>query len=38
MPEVFTEENKKKHSHLRACGSKNSHAKVTEEDVIQMRE
>ena len=37
MPEVFTEENKKKHSHLRACGSKNSHAKVTEEDVIQMR-
>ena len=37
MPEVFTEENKKKHSHLKSSGSKNSQAKVSKEDVIQMR-
>ena len=39
MPEVFTEENKHKHTLLRACpGDKNGRAKLTKEEVIQMRQ
>ena len=38
MPEVFTEENKKKHTSLKRSGSNNSHAKLTAEDVKKIRE
>lgn len=38
MPEVFTEENKKAHTAMRAPrGERNSHAKLTWEDVRQIR-
>lgn len=38
MPEVFTEENKKAHTSLRSpSGERNSHAKVTWDDVHKMR-
>jgi group I intron endonuclease len=37
MPEVFTEENKKKHSSLKASGSRNPKAKLTEDDVRYIR-
>lgn len=37
MPEVFTEENKKKHSGLGHVGEKNIKAKLTENDVINIR-
>lgn len=38
MPEVFTEENKRKHTKMRgAKGSKNGRAKLTEEDVLTIR-
>lgn len=38
MPEVFSEENKKKHHGLTKQGSKNPKAKLTEDDVILIRE
>ena len=38
MPEVFTLENKKKHSTLSRTGDKNGRAKLTEQDVITIRE
>lgn len=38
MPEVFTEENRKKHSSLKRSGSNNSHAKLTVEDVKKIRQ
>lgn len=38
MPEVFTEENKKKHSSLGKQGERNSKSKLTEEDVLRIRE
>ena len=38
MPEVFTLENKKKHSALSRTGDKNGRAKLTEQDVIIIRE
>lgn len=37
MPEVFTEENKKKHRTLKRSGSNNSHAKLQAEDVKKIR-
>ena len=37
MPEVFTEENRKKHSGLSKSGTKNGRAKLTEEDVRTIR-
>ena len=37
MPEVFTEENRKKHSGLSKSGSKNGRSKLTEEDVLLIR-
>lgn len=37
MPEVFTEQNKKIHSSLKRSGSNNSHAKLTAEDVKNIR-
>ena len=37
MPEVFTEENKKKHATLKNSGSNNGKAKLTVEDVINIR-
>ena len=37
MPEVFTEENKKKHHGITKQGSKNPKAKLTEEQVIEIR-
>lgn len=37
MPEVFTEENKKKHSGLGKSGEKNGRAKLTEKDVKNIR-
>lgn len=37
MPEVFTEENKKKHHGMTKAGSKNGRAKLTEKDVIDIR-
>lgn len=37
MPEVFTEENKKIHRSLKNSGSNNSHAKLTPEDVKNIR-
>ena len=37
MPEVFTEENKKKHSKLKNSGSNNGHAKLTKDDIIKIR-
>lgn len=38
MPEVFTEENKKIHSSLGNSGANNSHAKLTANEVRQIRE
>lgn len=38
MPEVFTEENKKIHSSLKRSGQNNSHAKLSPDDVIKIRE
>lgn len=37
MPEVFTKENKEKHSSLKRSGSNNSHAKLLPEDVLNIR-
>ena len=37
MPEVFTTENRKKHSALGKQGSKNGRAKLTDEDVLLIR-
>ena len=37
MPEVFTPENRKKHSSYKNQGSFNGHAKLTEEDVLNIR-
>ena len=37
MPEVFTKENKHKHSSRSKLGSLNGRAKLTEEDVITIR-
>lgn len=37
MPEVFTNENKHKHSSRSKSGSLNGRAKLTEEDVITIR-
>ena len=37
MPEVFTEENKKIHSSLKRSGSNNSHAKLTANEVKDIR-
>lgn len=37
MPEVFTEENKKKHASLARQGEKNGRAKLTKEDVLNIR-
>ena len=37
MPEVFNEQNKKIHSSLKRSGSNNSHAKLTAEDVKNIR-
>lgn len=37
MPEVFTEENRKKHASLKRSGTNNSHAKLTVEDVKAIR-
>ena len=37
MPEVFTEENRKKHASLKRSGTNNSHAKLTVEDVKVIR-
>ena len=37
MPEVFTEENRKKHSSFRNQGAANGRAKLTEEDVLTIR-
>ena len=37
MPEVFTEENRKKHSGLSKSGTKNGRSKLTEEDVLFIR-
>ena len=38
MPEVFTEENKKKHHGKTKQGAKNPKAKLTEEQVIKIRQ
>lgn len=38
MPEVFTAENKKFHNSQSKVGEKNGHAKLTNEDVIDIRE
>ena len=37
MPEVFTEENRKKHSSLGRKGSKNGRSKLKEDDVLKIR-
>ena len=37
MPEVFTEESRKKHSGLSKSGTKNGRSKLTEEDVLFIR-
>lgn len=37
MPEVFTEENRKKHSSLGKKGSRNGRSKLKEEDVLKIR-
>lgn len=37
MPEVFTEENRKKHSSLGRSGDKNGRSKLKEEDVLKIR-
>lgn len=37
MPEVFTEENRKKHSSLGKRGIKNGRAKLSEQDVLKIR-
>lgn len=38
MPEVFTEENRKLHSKIGRAGSNNGRAKLTEEDVLTIRQ
>lgn len=38
MPEVFTEENRKKHSSLGRKGEHNGRAKLTEKDVLKIRD
>lgn len=38
MPEVFTEDNKKKHSSLARAGANNGRAKLTEDDVRKIRQ
>ena len=38
MPEVFSNENKRKHSSLKAQGENNSHAKLSEQDVRRIRQ
>lgn len=38
MPEVFTPENKKKHSSLGRRGERNGRSKLTEKDVLEIRE
>ena len=38
MPEVFTKENRHKHSGKSKSGRLNGSAKLTEEDVIKIRE
>lgn len=38
MPEVFTKENKKKHLVYSKCGTNNGRAKLTEQDIIAIRE
>ena len=37
MPEVFTEENKKNHASLARQGENNGRAKLTKEDVLNIR-
>ena len=37
MPEVFTEENRKKHSRLSKAGTNNGRAKLNEQDVLAIR-
>lgn len=37
MPEVFTPENRFKHSSMANCGTNNGRAKMTEGDVLEMR-
>lgn len=37
MPEVFTDKNKKKHASLAKSGERNGRAKLTAEDVINIR-
>lgn len=37
MPEVFTKENRKKHSSISKAGERNGRAKLTKEDVINIR-
>ena len=37
MPEVFTEENRKKHSGLSKAGTNNGRAKLNEQDVLAIR-
>ena len=37
MPEVFTKENKEKHSSLKNSGNNNSHAKLLPEDIRNIR-
>lgn len=37
MPEVFTKENRKKHSSKSKAGERNGRAKLTKEDVINIR-
>lgn len=38
MPEVFTEENRKKHSGLGKKGERNGRSKLTEQDVLKIRD
>ena len=38
MPEVFTEANRHKHSYYKNCGASNGHAKLTENDVLTIRQ
>lgn len=38
MPEVFTEENKKKHASLARTGERNGRSKLTAEDVLDIRQ
>ena len=37
MPEVFTEENRKRHSKIGRAGERNGRAKLKEEDVLNIR-